>query len=134
VGGSNSLTSGTNFGEMLYWNGVAWVAINIGLENYQLTFCSGKPIWTKNGQCVQVGDTLDGGVVAYIFYPSDPGYIAGEVHGLIAFPTDLGPLEWGCESISNTRFYLRDNWLWFVQFNKYLQTIVMNLFMPQNLV
>ena len=44
-----------------------------------------------------VGDLDGGGKVAYIFQPGDPGYIAGETHGLIAAISDQGAgYAWAC--------------------------------------
>lgn len=43
-----------------------------------------------------VGQTFEGGTVAYIFESGDPGYVAGESHGLIAAEKDLDSLAvWG---------------------------------------
>jgi len=36
-----------------------------------------------------IGDAYGGGLITYIFQPGDPGYVAGEQHGLIAFLYDL---------------------------------------------
>jgi hypothetical protein len=54
---------------------------------------------TENGAplTLKTGDSYGGGLVAYIYQPSDSGYIAGQVHGIIAAKTDQGTASWGCE-------------------------------------
>ncbi|MEP6794627.1 MAG: DUF1566 domain-containing protein [Saprospiraceae bacterium] len=44
-----------------------------------------------------IGDSYGGGKVAYILLSGDPGYIEGQVHGLIAPTSDQSLfIEWGC--------------------------------------
>jgi hypothetical protein len=46
---------------------------------------------------VAVGDLKFGGIVAYLFVPGDPGYIAGEYHGLVAsIGKSVGSASYGC--------------------------------------
>jgi hypothetical protein len=89
-GPAGTFPNGNQSGEMMYWNGNAWVAVAPGAEGATLTFCNGVPTW---GPCpeqpVEVGSLYQGGVVFYV---------DGNGHGLIAATSDqsIGAL-WGCE-------------------------------------
>lgn len=48
----------------------------------------GNQVVFKTKKVNVVGDTLGGGIIAYILAPGDQGYVMGEQHGLIALPWD----------------------------------------------
>ena len=68
---------------------------------------SDEPVPNDPAADVAIGDTYQGGIIFYILKDNDNGYVAGEVHGLIAAPEDqttnaeaewgiAGMAEWGC--------------------------------------
>jgi len=53
----------------------------------------------KNGKAqaaLAVGSSYQGGKIFYFFVSGDPGYVAGQTHGLIAATADLADAVWGC--------------------------------------
>lgn len=62
--------------------------------------------WTNmdgTSAALTIGTTAMGGKVAYIFRSGDPGYVAGQTHGLIAAPSDQSSgIQWYNGSYTTT--------------------------------
>lgn len=94
-------------GDIAYFYNGVWQKISVGLTGQILTIgSSGMPEWAyvSGGSSdpnagLSIGDYYQGGIVYYIFEANnDPGYVAGETHGLIVAINDqsLVGAPWGC--------------------------------------
>jgi len=63
-GAAGTFPSGTNTGDMQYWNGTSWVMIPIGNQGETLTVCGGVPIWGPCFGLVTLSTTAISGINA----------------------------------------------------------------------
>jgi len=98
---TGTVPAGTTTGDMLYWNGSAWVRVPVGTNGQVLQLSGSVPTWV--GTTHNIGDTYGGGKVAYILVPGDPGYDPLVQHGLIAATSDQSTgIQWYNGSYTTT--------------------------------
>jgi hypothetical protein len=86
---------------------VSGVAAGTATISYTVTNGCGSAVATRvvtvSAGSTTVGSTFGGGVIAYIYVAGDPGYVAGETHGLIAAPSDQSTgIQWENASFITT--------------------------------
>jgi hypothetical protein len=91
--------------------GTSGIVLGVAAGTVFITYAVGGscgPVYATYGVTVSalsltVGTSFGGGKIAYIFTPGDPGYVAGEVHGLIAANSDIGSgIPWSVSCCSIT--------------------------------
>ena len=61
-----------------------------------ILFMSCKKEENNSTPSIAIGESYQGGKIAYILQAGDIGYDSNVPHGLIAAPSDQGNAEWGC--------------------------------------
>lgn len=105
IGGSWT-SSSTSIATISSTGVVSGVAPGTATISYTVSNACGSTVATRIvtvNAALALGDNYGGGKVAYIFLPGDPGYIAGEIHGLIAAPYDQSTgIQWYNGSYTTT--------------------------------
>ena len=73
----NSIKNGLRRGEMLYWNGNAWVTVNPGANGQTLTYCNGVPTWgpcPPSNPLININQTIKKTYYTYWMLRSDDLY------------------------------------------------------------
>ncbi len=77
-------------------------SIEVSIANPSGYILSGSPKTVIVYKAV-IGTAYNGGKIAYVFTPKDPGYVEGETHGLIGSITRLSSsLSWALSAYKNT--------------------------------
>ena len=63
-------------------------------NSFGTNYGSQKFFATLQQPTVNIGEPYQGGIVAYIFQPEDPGYVVGETHGIIVSSQDIAYTTW----------------------------------------
>jgi hypothetical protein len=69
-----------------------------GADGQVLTITNGNPQWGNFSLILTIGMYYQGGVIAYVYQPGDPGFDVNTPHGIIAAPVDQGSYAWNDSS------------------------------------